>query len=360
MFEMLDYNRPDDLEKWLELWDNWPEKEIFCHPEYIKMFCQNYERPICFYWKGKEGYIFLPLIIRPLKGEEWLKGNSHYQNFYDTIGPYGYGGPYYYGNVDEKQFLDCLFQFANSMSIVSCFIRLSVIKNQIIDLNGYVTNTGKNVLRPLEDSQEAIWMDYEHKVRKNVKCAERNGIRIINDQSKDNIKIFESIYYSTLERRNADGYYYFDSDFFKNFINIFKANIMFFHAIYNGRIISTELILISSNFIYSFLGGTLAEFFYLRPNDLLKHEIIMWGKRAGKKAFVLGGGYKGQEDGIFKYKKAFAPRNVVDFKTARIIFNEEAYNDLINIRKSYEKEKHPGTIIDEKFFPLYRAPMISE
>lgn len=357
---MLDYDRPGDLEKWLKIWDNWPEKEIFCHPEYIKIFCQNYERPICFYWKGEEGYIFLPLIIRPLKAEEWLKGNRDYENFYDTVGPYGYGGPYYYGNIDEKEFLDSLFLTATSMRIVSCFMRLSIIKNQIIDLNGHVFNAGKNVIRPLEDSQQAIWMDYEHKVRKNIKRAESNGISIINDQSDDSINIFEPIYNSTLKRRNADGHYYFNRDFFKKFVNTFRSNIMFFHATYKGKMVSTELILISSNYIYSFLGGTLAEFFYLRPNDLLKHEIIMWGKRMGKKAFVLGGGYKGQEDGIFKYKKSFAPRNIVDFNIARIIFNEGAYHDLINIRKTYEKEKHPCSVLDENFFPVYRAPIKSE
>ena len=74
-----------------------------------------------------------------------------------------------------------------------------------------------------------------------------------------------------------------------------------------GRVVSTELVFVAAEHVYSFLGGTLTEALELRANDLLKHEIIRWARDAGRKTFVLGGGY-GAADGIFRYKLSFAPK----------------------------------------------------
>ena len=95
--------------------------------------------------------------------------------------------------------------------------------------------------------------------------------------------------------------------------------VRFFPCSIDGVVVSTELVLLSRHSAYSFLGGTLANAFAHRPNDLLKFEIIRWAKKRAKRYFVLGGGYQG-EDGIFQYKQSFASKGQVPYFLGGQIF----------------------------------------
>jgi hypothetical protein len=84
---------------------------------------------------------------------------------------------------------------------------------------------------------------------------------------------------------------------------------------------------------------------------LLKHEIILWGHFAGKKAYILGGGYHDQ-DGIFQYKKSFAPGGEVMFRVGKKIFDPDRYAQLVEKRGSLLNGSR-STVAD--YFPAYRV-----
>ena len=128
-----------------------------------------------------------------------------------------------------------------------------------------------------------------------------------------------------------------------------RENVMYFHVFYEGKVISTELVIYGAENCYSYLGGTNREYFDLRPNDFLKYEIIKWAKEKGLKNFVLGGGY-GADDGIFQYKTCLAPRGIVDFYIGRKIFDKEKYKSLVEIRAN----ENPSCR-ESGYFPQYRA-----
>ena len=121
---------------------------------------------------------------------------------------------------------------------------------------------------------------------------------------------------------------------------------MYFHAVYEGKIVSTELVIYGAENCYSYLGGTDREYFDVRPNDYLKYEIIKWAKEKGLRNFVLGGGY-GADDGIFQYKLALAPHGEHEFYIGRKIFDRDAYEALVNLRETES--------LNSRFFPLYRS-----
>ena len=58
------------------------------------------------------------------------------------------------------------------------------------------------------------------------------------------------------------------------------------------------------------------------------------------------------EDGIFHYKKAFAPEGVVQFFTGQRIFDRDGYDRLVTARRN---ELSAPLVSD--FFPAYRAPV---
>jgi lipid II:glycine glycyltransferase (peptidoglycan interpeptide bridge formation enzyme) len=195
-------------------------------------------------------------------------------------------------------------------------------------------------VRDLAPNPEELWMDCEHKVRKNVKKARRAGVTIELDATGERLDDFLRLYERTLERRDAPARYRFPREFFERLPD---ARI-YAHALHDGEVVSSELVLLSQLNAYSFLGGTASEAFDLRPNDLLKWELILWAKQAGKRRFVLGGGY-GADDGIFRYKRSFAPHGLVPFFTGSRVLQPELYDELT--------ERAGGTG-EDAFFPAYR------
>ena len=80
-----------------------------------------------------------------------------------------------------------------------------------------------------------------------------------------------------------------------------------------------------------------------RPNDLLKHEVATWALNNGKDYYVLGGGYEG-EDGIYRYKRAFAPEGLRPFRTWRAVIDDDAYAALVKASRTGGpvEEEPPG------------------
>ena len=297
------------------------------------------------------GGALFPLILRPIDQEPWADVSEEGS---DVTSPYGYGGPFRWGEVDEVAFWLDLHRWAEAQHVVSGFARLSLFADELLNFTGGEHINAPNVVRDLEMETDALWMDYEHKVRKNVNRARREGVRVEVDAAGSRLEDFLAIYSGTMDRRGAASSYYFDREFFLALTRNLDGQFLFFHALHDGEVVSTELVLVSATRIYSFLGGTRAEAFELRPNDLLKHEIILWGQRAGKQAFVLGGGYGGP-DGIFRYKLSFAPKGEVPFRTGQIVFDRSAYDRLVAVRSAWEArggrqwQPRPG------FFPAYRG-----
>lgn len=352
-FVVLDAANEKERLDWIDLWTTWEEHEVAAHPSYVALFATPSDRVICAALKLANGAVMLPMILRPIAREVWA---SNAPACWDAISPYGYGGPFYWGSesTEHTAFWIELRKWALSESIISLFVRLSLFPEQLIAFDGDVVDNAPNVVRFLDLAPEELWRDYEHKVRKNVNRAKREGIRVEIDMGGTRLNDFLAIYYNTMDRRRAESAYYFDRDFFSRMIEGLHGKIAFFHAIFNKCVVSTELVMISADHIYSFLGGTRAEAFEMRPNDMLKHEIILWGQRTGKKAYVLGGGYGGP-DGIFRYKRSFAPHGEVVFRTGQIVFNTAVYDRLVATRRSWEEANGRDWKQRSGFFPAYRA-----
>ena len=261
-------------------------------------------------------------------------------------------------NIAEQQAAAFWQQFAAwaaAYRVVSTFARLSLFPGQQLPFVGEVAIDRLNIVRSLDLEPDQLWRDFEHKVRKNVNCAKRSAITVEVDACGRRIDDFLAVYYSTLERRAASDGYFFSREFFQCLMRDLPGQFAFFHVLEGSRVVSTELVLVSADHLYSFLGGTLTEAFAHRPNDLLKYEVMLWGRQMGKRAFVLGGGYAG-EDGIFRYKKSFAPQGATPFFVGRQIHDTATYARLLERRRCWELGRNAAWMPASGFFPQYRAP----
>jgi lipid II:glycine glycyltransferase (peptidoglycan interpeptide bridge formation enzyme) len=205
--------------------------------------------------------------------------------------------------------------------------------------------------------QEDIWhQSYEYSTRKNINKAIRSGLKQIvmsgSDISDEWIRIFHDIYSHTMQRNQADDFYFFDIDLFRELAFELPENIMFFFILNNkSEPISTELVSYNEFAGYSLLGGTLSEFYQYRPNDLIKHTIIENLRLKGLRYFCLGGGIV-PDDGIFRFKKTFSKDGVVNFYIGKKIHNEEIYGRILSLwelKNPQKKEKYKHYLLKYKY-----------
>jgi hypothetical protein len=261
---------------------------------------------------------------------------------HDIVTPYGYGGAFRTGEADADAFWAAFDAWAAEHGVVSELVRLSLFRERLLPYPGRREQRLVNVVRALDSDP---WMEFEHKVRKNVNKARRSGVRVEIDETGARLDDFLRVYEGTLKRRDADERYRFPRDFFERIRDRLAGHFVFAHALEGNRVVSSELVLLSATTAYSFLGGTDEAAYAVRPNDLLKVELFRWAEAAGKRRFVLGGGYE-DDDGIFRYKRSFAPQGLVPFEIGMRVLDQDAYDVLT---------KQTGGPGDTGFFPAYRA-----
>jgi lipid II:glycine glycyltransferase (peptidoglycan interpeptide bridge formation enzyme) len=152
-----------------------------------------------------------------------------------------------------------------------------------------------------------------------------------------------------MKRNNALPVYYFCLDFFKAFRDELPDNCKFMMAEYRDKIVAATLYLHDDNDVFSFLGGADAEVQHVRPTNLLIWETIRWANLAGKRRFILGGGYR-PNDGILRFKSTFS-RFQEPFYVYRKVHMKEEYNLLD--RRCREHNALGGEPIG--YFPSYRC-----
>jgi len=352
-FQIWNANIKCDYKNWLSFWESWPKREIFYHPGYANLYSNIKSQPLCAVYFSEYGNVIYPFILRELSNENFW--NQQLPFLTDIITPYGSGGASFW-NSDAPQILANNFwkQFdlwAVSKNVVSEYVRFAAFQNNLLDYPGQKDERVKHVAVDLTQTKDDLWKNFKRKVRKNINNAKRNNLYVEIDSTGEILNDFFKVYKNTMERREGNC---FQKSYFKNLHIDLQGYFKYFHVIYKNKVISTELVLLSTENVYSFLGGTDADFFNVRPNDLLKYEIILWAKKNRFKKFVLGGG-NNPEDGIFKYKLSFAPNGQKSRYVGSRIFKEDIYEKLINNRKLWYETQNIRWLPDSNYFPKYRA-----
>ncbi|MEK7993705.1 MAG: GNAT family N-acetyltransferase, partial [Planctomycetota bacterium] len=160
-----------------------------------------------------------------------------------------------------------LHAWARKQNVVSELIRFALFHEVRSVYPGCCETPLDNVVRNLDCDEGALWRDYEYKVRKNVKRAVQEQVTIETDGTGVRLEEFFDIYSETMTRRGAEERYYLPRSFFERLHAGLRGQYQYFHAVHAGNVVSTELVLVSEENLYSFLGGTRSQSYHLRPND---------------------------------------------------------------------------------------------
>jgi len=323
-----------EKEEWTRLLEKLPidQQDIYYTPEYYELYEKNGDgQAMCFVFEKDDDIALYPFLKNSVND----LGYDLEKKYFDIQGAYGYNGVVTSNNSLSfiNKFKDTFIEFCKNSNIVAEFTRFNpIINNHRFStyLNPFKTN--KNIIVDLNHSEDYTWKTiYDRSVRKNVNKAIRNGLTVIkfkgSEISEEWLNQFKDIYSSTLKRRSAENYYYFSDKYFTSLNKKMGNNISYFFTQIKNTTVSCELITYNNHNAYSFLGGTLSEYFSYRPNDILKHQIINHLRKEGFKYFCLGGGAS-EGDGIYKYKKSFSKNGINDFFIGKKIYLNNIYKKI--------------------------------
>lgn len=266
--------------------------------------------------------------------------------YFDFATPYGYGGWLIEGSNTEELFCEYP-KWCVENGIISEFVRFHpMIKNHVACRDFYdVIELGEVVHMDLS-SPEGIWTNISSKNRNVIRKAIKNEVRIYNGRFPEIYETFRNIYNGTMDKDEADEYYYFGKEFYRSVLEDLPQNAQVFFAEMNEKVIAASIVLASNGRMNYHLSGSLREYSSFAPTNLLLYKAALWGNENGYRTFYLGGGVGTGEDSLFKFKRAFFRGDLNRFYIGKKIYDNDKYQELISLREQ----------IDNKgFFPQYRG-----
>ena len=345
---MLSVYTLDNSEQWDSIVRSFADYDTYWLSGYVKAFeIHGDGEPLLFYIQRNDTRAFTVVMKRDLADCEYFKGKVPHGEWFDFATPYGYGGWIVEGSATEEVFRE-YSEWCYKNNIVSEFVRFHpVVKNHLACMNGYdVVQLGEVITMEL-DSAEKIWENITSKNRNVIRKAMKNDVRIYNGRYPEIYEKFREIYNGTMDKDNADEYYYFGKEFYDSILNDLPENAQVFYAqIPDGTVIAASIMFAANGRMNYHLSGSLREYSSLAATNLLLYKAALWGSANGCKTFYLGGGVGSGEDSLFKFKKAFYKGELKRFHIGKKIFNQDKYNELVSMRENLE---------DSGFFPKYRA-----
>ena len=336
----------EQAQQWDETVKGFAEYDVYYLSGYVMAFHIHGDGdPFLLYYEGEGLRAIYVYMRRP----------TAIEGVYDSVTPYGYGGVQFEGSTSEENLQAFWKEYLAKMAeehIVDNFVRYHPVLKNAIPMKSIsnVIDLGKTIAFDLT-SPEVIWENIISKNRNMIRKAEKNGIEIHHGKDLALFQDFKRIYNATMDKDNAEEYYYFEDAFYESIHNDLHDNFEMFYAVLDGQIIAMSIMLFANKQMHYHLSGSMIEYRNLAPSNLLLYKAALWGCEQGYKTFHLGGGVGSGEDNLYKFKAAFNKNSDYQFSIGKQIFDQEKYDELVKIRRksdsNFDESSH--------FFPLYRA-----
>lgn len=275
------------------------------------------------------------------------------KQYYDIASPYGYGGPYIesceIGRKDElvHAYEEQFSAYCRDNDIVSEFVRFHPIVQNALDFRDlYGAEYDRHTVGTDLTSDDPIQMEFSKSARKYIRRAIRAGVTWDIIEAPRDASEFVKIYYSTMDRDKATGFYYFSEKYFEECLRLFGDHIILVRALYEGKTIAEGFYITYGGIIYAHLSGTLEEYISLSPAYVIKYATAVWGKEHGYKLVHYGGGTSNDlGNSLYQFKCKFTKETLFDFYVGKKIWNPEIYQKFVNLTGKHETS----------FFPAYRG-----
>ena len=297
------------------------QKDVYYTEEYVRLNCHPEQDALCFIAIEDDKIFLFPFI----------RSSIRYNNntYYDFETAYGYGGGIA-NTIDEvfiKEAYAHMFQLLKEKNYICGFVRF----HPLLQNYRYAPTSifdRHTVCVDLSMSEDEIWLtQIATSNRSDIRRAERRGLIFEVDFSGKYLHNFVELYNTTMQRLQADKFYYFGDEYYRNWIDSIENH--FIGVVRNeSKIISAALFMHNGYYGHYHLSGSDRSYSNLCPNNVLLWRAALELKRQGVKFFHLGGGQDSDPlNSLFAFKKKFS-HLLNDFHIGKFIFNLSVYEDI--------------------------------
>lgn len=343
---MLNLYTLEQAERWDSIVRGFNSYDIYWLSGYVKAFKLHGDgEPLLFHYDDGRTRGINVVMKRDIALDVQFNNLIEKDRYYDFATPYGYGGWIIEGEETDNLF-HAYSNWIEKNDIISEFVRFHpLVKNQDVCSAFYTVISLGEVVHMDLDSPGMIWENMTSKNRNMIRKSIKNEVKVYNSRFPSIYEKFRVIYNKTMDKDDAEKYYYFEPDFYKSILDDLPDNAQIFWAEIDNEVIAASIIFATNGRMNYHLSGSLREYGSLAATNLILYKAALWGCENGCKTFYLGGGLGSSEDSLFKFKRAFYRGNLNHFYIGKKIYNKEKYDELVKMRGS----------IDSSFFPLYRA-----
>jgi UDP-N-acetylbacillosamine alanyltransferase len=322
-------------------------KDIYYLKEYTSLYLAAGEKLFEFDYQDGSDKFYNLSVKRPINHI----GNSGVDDgFYDLETAYGYGG--YYSTTEDPRFLEkalnAYHQRCVDERIIAEFVRFHPYNTFPSVNNGYLdflTPERQTVSIDLTIPKEERWSGYS--------STTRNILRKVTPhlvfQETKNIDGFMHLYQSTMEKNNANSYYYFTREYYEKLLAV--NNVKLFTVTHDNHTINMSFVLFGNNLAHYHLSANDMSFSKLNGNYFLLDSVCDFVNinHPEISQFHLGGGRTSLvNDSLLAFKSKFSHIQN-DFFIAGKIFNKDAYQKYIKAFDTLYPE-----LKSKKYFLKYR------
>lgn len=299
--------------------------------------------------KNEIGHVYYQFIKRktPVQTDN--------QEYYDIITPFGFSGPVILECVTGKRkelsemFNDAFQEYCMENNIVTEYVRFNGWINNLEDFKDFYDTRDHGTTVFIDLTVGDFFMDeFSSNTRRLVRKAQKNNVEIEFDFTGSSSHEFSRLYEMMVQKNEVTNeYYQFSEEFIRNSFNYLEGKQFFINAKYEGKYISSVLIIHHGDYLHYHLAANDPAYFRLAASSLITFEACRWGVENEKKTFHLGGA--SNDENLHRFKTGFTKTEPLELLIGMKIRNHEAYKDLVDVRATM------GDPPDENYFPLYRG-----
>ena len=331
--------------EWDEIVKSFKDHDIYYLNGYLKSLKINGDgEPLLFYYDDQKTRGINVVLKRDISDLVYFS-DIEKGTLYDFTTPYGYGGWIIEGE-DHSSLFEEYELWCKNNHIVSEFVRFHpLIENQKYSQDNYdVIALGQVIAMDCTD-EDILWMNMSSRNRNKIKKAINTGVNVsYGDIEK--LEEFIRIYEETMDRDNAEDYYYFKKEYYDCLFNDLKDNLLVFSADLDGKTLSTCIVFMENERLSYHLAGSTRVSGNIYETNLLIYEVARWGNQNGYRSFLLGGGVGSKEDYLYQFKRGFDDKHSFQFYIGKKIHLQDKYDELVSKREDIE---------NANFFPVYRG-----
>ncbi|MGY1709494.1 GNAT family N-acetyltransferase [Geodermatophilus sp. SYSU D00758] len=294
-------------------------------------------RPVFLHFRGGDGDVALPLLLRPLPdGSGW-----------DATSAYGYGGPVARTPRGIAAFGAALDAWARENGVVATFLRLHpVLGNAGLTPPGArLVELGSTVGWDVSPGRDLTGRMHAHH-RRAVRRADRAGLVVSVVPDPPSLEGFRRLYVATMRRQDAHPFFYFPDAYWEAVLANGRAlEPVLVEGRLDGDLVAALLCFRKGSWLHYHLGGS---------DDLARSTgasnrcflaAAEWAQSHGMTGFHLGGGVGGSSaSSLFVFKHRFDPGSTpLPFHVAKLVHDPARYRRLA------------GTDSTDGFFPPWRG-----